>query len=172
MKYFTPQRHDRLGDLSDRTAFLAALDDWETANADYAAHVESIREKLPAELLDLYRQVSLHDARVLSIHQEAGQLSMTLEPEGDPSRLVVLTYSLVGEPQVRESLAGSSGSWVQYLYDELHLDAPTSDDRPTVRHDVLLSNGWELSIRFRALSVNRPLRVLPGRRETIRDKIA
>lgn len=169
MKYFTPERHDRLGDLTDRAAFLAALDEWETANADYAAHVESIRTKLPAELLGLYKQVNLHDARVLSLHQQDDRLVMTLEPERDPSRLVVLTYSLVEEPRVRVTSPDDQGnSWVLYLYDELDLDGMTAspatpdEERPIIRHDILLSNGWELSIRFRGVHVTRPLRLLPA----------
>jgi hypothetical protein len=189
MKYFTPERHLRLGNLDSEAEFLATLQEWEDANTDYLAHLESIRAKLPPELLRLYGEVHLHDAHVLSAYQQdepewvlaqehglggvggglggvvAGpvpsqQFVITLQPDVDARRLVVLTYSVTQEPLVRTVLPPDRCSTCAlWTYDELDLDAP-EEGRPTFRHDVLLSNGEELTIHFRSVKVSRPLRLL------------
>src|SRR5262245_28787525 len=95
MQFFTPERYLRLGNLDDRQAFLSANEDWEKAVQGYQAHLERIRGKLPARLRQLVQSVALHDARVLDMWQgQRSKYSITLLPESDPSRLVVLAYSL------------------------------------------------------------------------------
>jgi hypothetical protein len=46
------------------------------------------------------------------------------------------------------------------MYDEIDLDEPDGE-APTFRHDIILSNGWEVSLRFRALEISRPRKLLP-----------
>ena len=65
MKYFTPERYLRLGNLTDKQAFLAAQRDWEQAVDGYKGQLRRIRKKLPAGLARLLDSVYLHDARVL-----------------------------------------------------------------------------------------------------------
>jgi hypothetical protein len=162
MNYFTPERHLRLGNLDSEAEFLAAHQEWEEVNAEYLAHLESIKPKLPPELLRLYGEVHLHDAHVLSAYQQDDQFVVTLQPELDARRLVVLTYSVTQEPLVRTVLPPEHCSTCAlYTYDELDLDAPEAE-RPTFRHNILLSNGWELTIRFRSVAVARPLRLIPA----------
>jgi hypothetical protein len=114
--------------------------------------------------------VYLHDARVLSMHQREDVLVATLQPESDPGRLVVLGYSLVEEPLVKQNQLPEDycRTPIQWLYDEVDLDRPEGPrglpapaDRPTFRHDILLSNGWEVALRFRAVWVHRPIQVIP-----------
>jgi hypothetical protein len=52
--------------------------------------------------------------------------------------------------------------------DELDLDQPESSrglpaaaGKPTIQHNILLSNGWEVILRFRSARAQRPLRVIP-----------
>jgi hypothetical protein len=33
---------------------------------------------------------------------------------------------------------------------------------PTFTHDILLSNGWEVRLRFRSMNVTRPAALLPA----------
>src|SRR5690242_13872707 len=100
MRYFTTDRYLRLGTPDDEQAFLAAQQEWENALTGYREHLQRIRKELPRSLRQLVASVSLHDARVLSMHQREDQFVTTLQPETDPQRLVVLGYSLVEEPTV------------------------------------------------------------------------
>src|SRR5262249_18466521 len=101
MRYFTPARYLRLGNLEDERAFLAAQEDWERAIAGYKAHLQRIRDQLPAGLRRLVETVYLHDARVLDVHQgKRSRFTITLQPESTPSQRVVLVYSLVEPPEI------------------------------------------------------------------------
>jgi hypothetical protein len=105
------------------------------------------------------------------MHQNEKDFVITLQPESDPRRLVVFGYDLVEEPTIEQQVlpAERQSSPVEWLYDELDLDRPegprglpVSGDKPTFRHNILLSNGWEVTLRFRHAWVKRPLRVLPA----------
>jgi hypothetical protein len=171
MKYFTPERYLRLGKLDDEGAFLAAQQQWEEALAAYRQHLQQIRAELPKGMRRLVESVYLHDARILSMHQTEEKFVITLQPESDPRRLVVLGYTLVEEPLIEQQALPTDrqSSPVEWLYDELDLDRPegprglpVSAGEPTFRHNILLSNGWEVTIRFRQVWVLRPVRVLPA----------
>ncbi len=160
MKFFTPELHMAFY-TDDRAEFLATHERWEDANVRYLAHVEAIRPKLP-QIFRLYEQVLLHDAHVTSMHRDGERFVLTLEPELDTVHLVVLDYSLLGEPRIQTVLPpGECSPYPQYLYDELDLDEPDGQT-PTFRHDILLSNGWEVSLRFRCVEVSMPQRLLPA----------
>jgi hypothetical protein len=170
MKYFTPERYLRLGNLDDEQAFLAAGQQWEEAISAYREQLQRIRKELPSALRRLVETVYLHDARVLSMHQNEQQFVITLQPESDPQRLVVFGYSLVEEPLIHQQVLPPERCRepIEWLYDELDLDRPESPRglpepaaKPTFRHNILLSNGWEVVLRFRSAWVSRPLRVIP-----------
>jgi hypothetical protein len=170
MKYFTPERYLRLGNLDNEAAFLAAQQGWEDAIAGYREQLQRIGKELPRGLRLLVKSVYLHDARVLTMHQDEDQFFITLQPPSDPERLVVLSYSLVEEPVIEQNVLPEERSRepIEWLYDELDLDRPegprglpVSQGKPTVRHNILLSNGWEVLLRFRSAWVKRPLRVIP-----------
>jgi hypothetical protein len=158
MKYFTPERYLRLGNLDDRQAFLAAHEDWERAIEAYKAHRRKIAAKLPPGLRPL-QTIYLHDARVLDVWQGAvSRFTITLQPESIPSKLVVLVYSLVEAPTiVRDVLPLDNRSEpVAWLYDELDVEGTNC------LHNILLSNGWELRLRFRKATVLRPVSLIPS----------
>lgn len=181
MKYFTPERYLALGNLHDERVFLAAQQEWETAITGYRDHLDQIRKKLPRSLRQIVTSVYLHDARVLSISQ-GEWFVITLQPTTDPERLVTLYYELVEEPEVRQGVlpADRCREPVEWLYDELDLDRPEAprglaapSGPPTFRHSILLSNGWEVQLRFRAAGAKRPVRVFPARPEgSDRTKLA
>jgi hypothetical protein len=162
MRFFTPERYLRLGNLADEAAFLAAQDDWERAIADYRRHLQQIRDRLPAGLRRLIESVSLHDARVVDmVSGKRGRLTITLQPETPPSQRIVLTYSLIEPPAIDETALPEEAlsQPTEWLYDELDVQAGAE---PTFRHDILLSNGWEVSLRFRGVTVSRPRPLIPS----------
>jgi hypothetical protein len=170
MKYFTPERYQQLGNLDDEQAFLTAQQQWEEALTGYREQLQQIRKELPRGLRSLVESVYLHDARVLTMHQTDREFFITLQPPSDPERLVVLGYKLVEEPSVEQQVlpAERCREPIEWLYDELDLDRPQGPrglpappGKPTVRHNILLSNGWEVKLRFRSAWVKRPLRVIP-----------
>lgn len=168
MKYFTPKRYLRLGNLKNERAFLAAQADWERAIAGYTAHLRRIRASLPISLVRLVDSVYLHDARVLGIWQgPRSRFTVTLQPESDPSRLAILAYSLIEPARFNHGAlpADVQSEPVTWLYDELDVDRSSlrqAKNRGRIaRHDILLSNGWEIGLRFRKVKVSHPAAVLP-----------
>jgi hypothetical protein len=164
MNHLTPQLLVRLQDRSDERTFLTALDDWERALTNYQTQLAQIRESLPAELQRLLDTVSLHDARVLDMWWGGrSQFTVTLHPESDPSRLVVLTYSLAGPPEVHQDVLSPAvrSEPVAWLYDELEFGKDSRPEEPTFTHSILLSDGREVRLRFRNLTVKRPIPLVP-----------
>ena len=170
MKYFTPERYLRLGNLDNETEFLAALQDWEDAISAYRAYSDEIKPKFLPTLRRFIGSAYLHDARVLSMHQNEENYVITLQSSSDPLRLVVFWYDLVEEPRVTTGLLPTERCRepIEWLYDKFDLDQPEgprglprASGNPTFRHDILLSNGWEVALRFRQIEIKRPLRVIP-----------
>src|SRR5262249_36305075 len=135
---------------------------------------------LPRGLRKIVGSVYLHDARVLSMHQDEWFV-ITLQPMSDPERLVTLSYELVEEPEVLQGLLPPERRRepVEWLYAELDLDRPEGprglpgpSSPPTFRHNILLSNGWEVVLRFRSAGAHRPVRVFPVRPEGRSQKAA
>ena len=171
MKYFTPERYLALGNLRERQAFLAAHSDWERAIQGYKDRLSKIRSDLPAALRQLVESTYLHDARVLDMWPgRRSRFTITLHPESDPSRLVVLVYSLEEPPTIERDVLPTEvcSTPVAWLYDELDVERPTGGRiKPSCRkpplftHNILLSNGWEVRLRFRQVAVSRPLSLIP-----------
>jgi hypothetical protein len=158
MKYFTPERYLRLGNLNDEQAFLAAQEDWERAVAGYKDQLQRVRPGLPSRLGHLVDSIYLHDARVLDMWEgKRTRFNITLHPESDPSRLVVLAYSLEEPVSIEAGVlpAESCSEPVAWLYDELNVESGR------LTHNILLSNGWEVRLRFRQVTVSRPLPLIP-----------
>jgi hypothetical protein len=176
VRHFTPERLVRLQDHSDERRFLAALDEWEDAVSAYQEQLHRIQDALPAGLRHLVNTVALHDARVIDLSRgQRSRFTIILQPESDPSRQVVLAYSLVEPVEIIEdALSEAARSQpLQWLYDELE-DAQTVDNgnqlpRPDARtflHSILLSNGWEVKLHFRSVTVTRPVSLLHRRLES------
>src|SRR5262249_27028102 len=82
---------------------------------------------------------------------------------------IVLGYSLVEEPMIEQNVLPPERcrAPIEWLYDELDPDRPegprgltASTGKPTIRHDILLSNGGKLKLPFLPAWVKRPLRVI------------
>jgi hypothetical protein len=170
MNYFTPERYLRLGNLSDEQEFLAAQQAWEHAVSGYREHLRKVWKELPSGLRKLVETVYLHDALVQSMHQKEDTFVITLQPESDPGRLVVLGYNLVEEPTIEQNVlpADRCREPIAWLYEELSLARPEGprglpppEGKPTFCHNILQSNGWEIMVRFRGAWLHRPIRIIP-----------
>ena len=164
MKYLTPERLIRLDDLTNESAFLAATEAWEDGLTRYRAHLQRIEARLPNGLRRLIETVYLHDAALLEMSRgRRTRFTITLHPESDPPRLVTLEYSLVEVPTINENALPEPlrSSPVCWLYDEL--DVEETQGETTFCHHILLSNGWEVCLRFRKVVVHRPYSLIPAR---------
>jgi len=175
MKYFTPERLARLQDHSDERQFLAALDEWERVLQDYWHQLNEIQQRLRViqpplpkrlqEFLIFFTTVSLHDARILDMYfGSRSRFRITLHPEFQPESLVVLTYHLDEPPQIQanvlpEQLLSQPISW---LYDEVTLEDNKSRCEPLFRHSILLSDGREVGLCFRDVTIERPTPIVPA----------
>ena len=168
MRYLTPERLAALQDHSDKQRFLAALDDWEDAVSAYQEQLRRIHESLPAGLRQLVDTVALHDAKVIDISQgQRSRFTIILEPESDPARQVVLAYSLSAPVEIKEDALPEAvrSRPLQWLYDELQIVQPGENGKQpqAFAHSILLSNGWEMTVRFRSVTVTRPVSLLSRR---------
>ena len=180
MRYFTPELFVRLQDLTDRNA----PQEWDSAAERYTAALQETLPRLPLAVRKLARHPLLHDAEVLCISQARDNLSITLQPELSDGRLIVLSYTLVEDPRINRAAipAPYQTEYVAWLHDEFGLGEPAprqpSGRRrnaqgngavPVYRHDILLSNGCELSLGFRRFRITRPQQLLPSTRSSLRE---
>lgn len=175
MKYFTPERLTRLQDHSDEKQFLAALDDWERALEDYWQQMKEIPQRLAGsqpplsknlqEFLKFFTSVSLHDARVLDMYfGDRSDFHITLQPEFQPERLVVLTYSLDEPPRIQANVLPEQlrSQPINWLYDEVTWDGLTREGKQVLRHTILLSDGREVDLCFYSVAIERPISLVPA----------
>jgi hypothetical protein len=173
MQYFTPELFVRLQDLRDDGATAA----WDRSVRDYASSLEPLLPGFPRELRQLAKGIVLHDADVLSITQQGDVLSVVVQPEEERG-VLILAYTLVEAPRVERAVIPPPDctEHAAWLYDELVLAEPVpgppswqtaqdrvrGDGRATVyAHDILLSNGWELLLKFRRFKLLRPQTLFP-----------
>ena len=147
MKYFTPELYLRLSS-KNRTVVEKAHNDWEEAIQGYAEQLNRIAPKLPASTLTLAKSLCLHDYDYLGLNMpQAPDLNNSVAAlvTRHNRSLVVLVYLLAEDPLIQEV----DGPWpfskekVHWLYDEFDLRADG-----TQQHEVLLSNGRILTLRF------------------------
>jgi hypothetical protein len=173
MQYFTPELFGRLQDLKDHDALQA----WDRAAESYASALRKVLPSFPPSVRKLAGKYILHDAEVLFITRSRDNLSITLQPELEGGHLLILSYTLVGEPQFNPAAIPEKyrTEYAAWLYDELSRGKPVprrpprrkagaaarNGRSPVYCHDILLSNGWELFLRFRQVKITRPQRLLP-----------
>src|SRR5262249_20816933 len=100
MKYFTPELLSHFQSADD-DLFEKAHDDWERAIGRSERRWKKIRSAFPAAVQQFNDdQVCLHDAELLTIGQEGERLVIVAQPEPPARTMVVLTFTLDGEPLV------------------------------------------------------------------------
>lgn len=175
MRYFTPELFVRLQDVEDR----AAVSEWDKASRTYAEYLEALQSRLPRSVRRFVKDVRLHDADVVSISRSGNTLVITVQPEDPSGDLLTLAYTLVEAPRLnRTALSGEHRTeHAGWLYDEITVArprAPSAAQRgrrqgqaatvrlPTYTHDILLSNGWELHLRFVKFKLVQAAALLPS----------
>ncbi|HJT76456.1 MAG TPA: hypothetical protein VJ739_04570 [Gemmataceae bacterium] len=159
MKYFKPELLRRCRSLDDDAADVAAAE-WEQAIAAYRARLRAIRSRLPSGADRLLARFTLHDAQLLTIADDTKRPRLTLlvRLEGtrdQPGPVLELSYLLVAGPHggvVFRKHAGLGHKALGprgVLYDELNLD----EERAFFTHSLLLTDGFEIEIRFHDLRV-------------------
>lgn len=152
MEYFTLDQW-----IADQDS-EAQLDARESARLRYSAYLESVRSRLPVEFLPLTDEVSIHDARVLSLEGrfEESVLELRLDPGPFTNRDWVelrLNYIGIGglrlKPDPERGLAGPNG-FGDLGYDEIEVL-----DGGMFEHRLLFSSGIELAVAFAAFRLER-----------------
>jgi hypothetical protein len=150
MKFFTPELYLRFNS-PDRSTAEQAEEDWEKALTKYRKHLHKIRPRMTKSVGEIAETLCLHDFTYLGMNvspilEHGGALAAVMLRNG--AKDLILAYFLSEEPLAQEA----SESWpfskdkVHWLYDEF-------DVRPdgAFQHEVLLSNGHILTLRFHEL---------------------
>src|SRR5690348_3281122 len=158
MKFFTPELFIQL-QASDLDAADRADHAWESALSRYGRRLYRIRLALPRAVRRLVQDLVLHDADVLTLARENGRFVIVLRLSAPPCRTVILTYRLAGDPKIDSAALPPTfcSTQAKWLYDELDIVA----GKKQYRHSILLSNGWELRLPFRDLSIFEADGLLP-----------
>jgi hypothetical protein len=168
MRYFTPELYVR-GQSEDASVLDEVERAWEDNLQRYAAHLRGIRPELPAGLVELLDRFDLHDADLLGLGRREMTLIAVVQP--DPAiATLLLTYTLTGEPFLdRDALPAQLRSrQAQWLYDEVDL---VRGEAPQFEQSILLSNGWEVRVRFSDfhLTVLEPLLLSESARRRLEE---
>ena len=122
------------------------------AFAAYTAHLNTVRDRLPPDLLATQESVSLHDTRLRELRLVDGSLSMGLDNYAGDERLT-LTYTRVerfestADPQV--GLGGPAG------YGDLGYCEVDVLSSGAFEHRMLFSTGIELVVVFHGFRLQR-----------------
>lgn len=147
MKYFTPELYRRFHS-PDRNDVVKAHDDWEAAIESYRRQLKEIGPKMTANSRQLANTLCLHDADYLGMAvlptPDAGKPLAVLLTRQDAARSF-LVYLLADQPLTRvvDFEWPFSTEQVHWLYDEFDID-----ENGLQRHEILLSNGQIVTLRF------------------------
>ncbi len=152
MKYFTPELYVEFN--SDNLAVADVADtNWEKATADYRKHIAKIGGRLPGKARELAESLCLHDAVYMGylkapVPKSSAELAVVAVEKADD--VILLIYVLADEPSFGAPYEADvfSDVAVHWLYDEV--DALESG---VFSHDILLSNGRTLSVKFVAFDM-------------------
>jgi hypothetical protein len=164
MQFFTPELYLKFNSKRNEEA-LAADEEWENAITRYNERLESLRSKMPSQVVKL-TELCLHDADVLLRREQQQPLKLPFTPEWPPfgawvppwygtftfavqqgDEVLAIVYLLsdhVTEQQPVQAWSFSK-SREHWLYDEINL---STEGGGHFVHNVLLSSGLVLSIPF------------------------
>jgi hypothetical protein len=166
MKYFTVERWVDMQNTADERHFRAAHEQWERALNDYRQALEAMRLQLPHRLRVFAERECLHDGVILNSWRRGSSVSILLDVNPPSASLFLLQYSDVDSARMLDS--GMPREYrtpdPDWMYDEVAVEPGEAAAEPAGRvftHSILLSNGWELFIRFRRFAFFRPEAWLP-----------
>ena len=152
MRYFTPELYLRFNS-PDRAKMARAHDDWEDALQAYRRHLQQIGPQMSLPARNVAESLCLHDAdylgmAVVPMLDVGKSLAVLLARQN--ARRVCLVYLLDMQPLIQESPPRwpFSKDQVHWLYDEFDVDQCGLQ-----QHEVLLSNGQILTLRFHEMQI-------------------
>jgi hypothetical protein len=146
MKYFTPELLSRV-QSDDEDVSAAAHEQWDRAGARFKRRWQKIKEAFPEGVRRFEEAtVCLHAAQVLSMGRQGDTFVMVLETEPPTRDLVILTFTLVGEPETEATILPdrSQSGFLMWLYEEWNLHR-----LGRYSFEALLSDGSIVRLRFR-----------------------
>jgi hypothetical protein len=171
MKYFTPELI-AMGRSEDSEVLNEQDRLWEEAGDRYVAYLDTVRPEFPAGLRKIDESYYLHDAVIRGMGQEGRSFVIMLQLDTPPHSLLTFTYDLVADPEIdREALPveyRSTGGVVDWQYDEIER---VPGEPATWRESILLSNGWEVRLHFRDVSVQEAQALLPAPRTPVAEAL-
>ena len=125
--------------------------------ADYAVHLDTIRDRLPTDLLALQTSISLHDARLreLVVLAAAASARLVLDSYGGDERYI-LTYS--GVERMESTADPEAGLGGPHGFGDLGYDEADVLPSGAFEHRMLFSSGIELTLGFRGFKLQRESR--------------
>ena len=155
MKYFTQELYMRMQNPRDQEA----CDEWDRRVNSYEAELDRLMPALPESVKQFVTKINLHDANIRSMGLADSKLTLTIALEPPSTRMVTLTYTLTEPPKIlRETYdAGFCTPYAEWVYDEIGRE----DMSGSLTHQILLSNGWEVRLKFRALEIAWSEALLP-----------
>jgi hypothetical protein len=163
MRFFTPERWMRFQHTSEQEAFYSAQADWEQARAAYQQELNQVLPKVPSRLKRFAESECLHDAMILALWQGRSRLNFLLRPDPPTQELIQLTYTLVTPLRVNPSALPPEyrTKHAAWMYDEIGMEE-TASGKAVFSQTILLSIGWEVTIRFSRFDFFRPKMLLPS----------
>jgi hypothetical protein len=146
MKYFTPERYAR-GNSEDDRDLDGVEEEWERALEQYDRRLAKIQGAFPESVRKFHaEQVCLHDAELVQMVRDAERLVLILLLEPPRTGVVVMTFDLAGPLTIQTEMFPERlrSERIYWLYEEFDRDR-----RGTCRLEVLFSNGWVVTVRFR-----------------------
>ncbi len=149
MKYFTPELYVR-GQSDDDSVLNEVERLGDEAIEAYASSLRQARPCLPGGVTELLDRFDLHGAEVLSMGRREQEVVIVVQP-GPAVATVMLSYELVESPHVDEAALPPKyrSERVAWMYDEVEW----CGGEAACQQSILLSNGWEVCLRFRDLRV-------------------
>ncbi len=138
---------------------------WDAACERYFDQLDALKGELPSGLRRLVEGYYLHDAVVRGMGQQGKTFVIHLQLDTPPQSLLTLTYELVEEPGIDREVLGpeyrGQGGQVEWRHDEIERGEGTA---PTWRQSILFSNGWEVGLHFRDVTVQEVAALIPAPR--------
>ena len=122
--------------------------------AEYSAHLSTIRDLLPPDLLTIEDSVCLHDTRLRELRLTAseGALTMVLENPAGDERFTLTYGGVVRFDSVADPRFGLGGPWG---YGDLGYYEVDILPGGAIEHRLLFSTGIELVVVFRSFRLER-----------------
>jgi hypothetical protein len=161
MKYFTRELIE-MGRSRDHAILSRQEELWDEACARYFDSLDGLKDEMPQGLKHIVASYYLHDAVVQSMGQKGETFLIVVELDTPPRSLLAFTYQLVQQPQIdREALPPglhNGRGAVEWRHDEIERLA---GEPSTWAQSILFSNGWEVKLHFRDVSVMELALLLP-----------